>query len=122
MTMLQERQDYDVEQPGTTSTVIEWILGILGVLAVGVGLVLQFAEPEGTLEALWWTWNYGDIAEAWKYGLLIGGSLSLSAAFGIASWRSYVGDLGMTTRAVVTTLLAVVALLAAVAIALTWII
>ena len=94
---------------------------MIGGLAVFVGLVLQIGEPDGTLSVFGWSWTYGTIAEAWKFGLMAAGSLFLSGAFAISTWRVYIRE-GMTLRAIVTTVLSVAALLAAIAVVLIWLI
>ena len=61
--------------------ITEWFLGILGVIAASMGVVLLTAGPDqfvglgGSL-----LWRVGDIAPAWGYGLLIGGVISLVGA------------------------------------------
>jgi 2TM domain len=64
--------------------VIEWVLGIAGAIAAFLGLFILIAEEEqsvgigGDL-----SWRVGDIAPAWSYGLLIGGSALIVLALGL---------------------------------------
>ena len=61
-----------------TVRAVEWVLGIIGGIALLMGLFILFAGEEqyvgigGDL-----SWRVGDIANAWIYGLAIGGGVLL---------------------------------------------
>ena len=61
--------------------IAEWFLGIVGVIAASMGVVLltagadQYVGLGGDL-----LWRVGEIAPAWGYGLLIGGAVLLVGA------------------------------------------
>jgi hypothetical protein len=60
-----------------------WFLGIVGAIAVFLGVFIMFAGDDqsvgigGDL-----SWRVGDISGAWAYGLLIGGALLLVIVVG----------------------------------------
>jgi len=70
--------------------IAEWFLGIFGVIAASMGVVIlsagadQYVGLGGDL-----SWRVGDIDPAWGYGLLIGGAALLVGAvlLRVAEWR-----------------------------------
>lgn len=57
---------------------IGWLLGIVGAIAVFLGLFILFAgENQSVGLGGDWSWRVGDIAAAWAYGLLAGGIVLL---------------------------------------------
>jgi hypothetical protein len=70
--------------PGWARTV-EWLLGILAVIAIVAGLVILFGGDDQSL-GLWGdaSWRVGDIPAAWGYGLAGGGGVALIAVLSAA--------------------------------------
>lgn len=102
MTALRERPVSEVTRmPTRRSHVTEWVLGIAGVLAAGVGAWMYYVPTD---------WFLGGLVEGWYFGMFIAAGLLLTAAFGLFARMNYVDDQGYTTRVVVPTLLALAAL------------
>lgn len=83
------------------SYITEWVLGIAGVLAAGVGAWMYYVPTD---------WFLGGLAEAWPFGLFIAAGVLLTAAFGLLARMNYVDDQAYTTGVVVPSLLALAAL------------
>lgn len=83
------------------SHVTELVLGIVGVLAAGVGVYMYYIDPD---------WFLGGLVEAWPFGMFIAAGVLLTAAFGLYARMSYIDDQMWSTRVVVPTLLALAAL------------
>lgn len=59
----------------------EWLFGIVGGIALFLGLFILFAgENEYVGIGGDWSWRVGDISAAWTYGLLAGGAILLVAS------------------------------------------
>ena len=59
----------------------EWLLGIVGGIAVFLGLFTLFASDDSSIGLGGdWSWQAGEISSAVTYGLLIGGGILLLAA------------------------------------------
>lgn len=102
MTALRERPVTEVTRMTTRrSHVTELVLGIVGVLAAGVGVWMYYVPTD---------WFLGGLAEGWPFGMFIGAGVLLAAAFGLFARMSYVDDQRMSTRVVVSTLLGLAAL------------
>lgn len=90
------------------SYITEWVLGIAGVLAAGVGAWIYYVPAD---------WFLGGLAEAWYFGMFIGAGLLLATAFGLFARMTYVDDRAWTTPVVVSTILALAAIGGAIAFA-----
>ena len=84
--------------PTRRSQPTEWILGIVGVLAAGVGAWMYYVPAD---------WFLGGLAEGWYFGMFIAAGLLLAAAFGLFARRAYVEDQAWTTQVVLATALAI---------------
>jgi len=94
--------------PTRRSHVTEWILGIVGVLAAGVGAWMYYVPAD---------WFLGGLAEGWYFGMFIAAGLLLAAAFGLFARMTYVDDREWTTPVVASTVLSLAALAGAIAFA-----
>jgi hypothetical protein len=112
VTTLLERQTTEITRMPRRSRVSEWVLGIIGVVAAGVGVWMYYVPT---------TWFLGGLAEGWYLGMFIGAGLLLAAAFGLFAQRILREDGLWTTQTVVATGMAVLALAAAIFFALVWI-
>jgi hypothetical protein len=83
------------------SQTTEWILGIVGVLAAGVGAWMYYVPTD---------WFLGGLVEGWYFGMFIAAGLLLTAAFGFFARMAYVEDQDYSARVVVPTVLALAAL------------
>lgn len=73
------RSDRTGGSPGWRFT--EWLLGIVGGIAVFLGLFILFGGDEQSVGLAGdWSWQVEDISAPWAYGLLIGGAVLLLAA------------------------------------------
>jgi hypothetical protein len=100
--------------PTYRSHVTEWVLGILGVLAAGVGAWMYYVPTD---------WFLGGLVEGWPFAMFIAGGLLLTAAFGLLARMNYIdGDRVWSARVVIPTVLALAALGGAIAFAVIWII
>ena len=91
--------------PTPRSYFTELVLGIAGVLAAGVGAWMYYVPTD---------WFLGGLAEGWYFGMFIGAGLLLAAAFGRLARMTYLDDRAYTTPVVVSTVLALAALGAAI--------
>lgn len=106
MTALRERPVAEVTRmPTRRSHATEWLLGIAGVLAAGVGAWMYYVPAD---------WFLGGLAEAWYFGMFIGAGLLLAAAFGRFARMAYLDDQAYTAPVVISTVLALAALGAAI--------
>jgi hypothetical protein len=94
--------------PTRRSHVTEWILGIVGVLAAGVGAWMYYVPAD---------WFLGGLAEGWYFGMFIAAGILLAAAFGLFARMTYVDDREWTTPVVVSTVLSLAVLAGAIAFA-----
>ena len=94
--------------PTRRSHVTEWILGIVGVLAAGVGAWMYYVPAD---------WFLGGLVEGWYFGMFIAAGLLLAAAFGLFARMTYVDDREWTTPVIVSTVLSAAALAGAIAFA-----
>jgi hypothetical protein len=94
--------------PTRRSYLTEWILGIVGVLAAGVGAWMYYVPAD---------WFLGGLAEGWYFGMFIAAGFLLAAAFGLFARMTYVDDRDWTTPVVVSTVLSLAALAGAIAFA-----
>ena len=86
--------------PTRRSHVTEWILGVVGVLAAGVGAWMYYVPAD---------WFLGGLAEGWYFGMFIAAGLLLAAAFGLFARMTYVDDGEWTTPVIVSTVLSLAA-------------
>jgi hypothetical protein len=91
--------------PARRSHLTEWILGIVGVLAAGVGAWMYYVPAD---------WFLGGLAEGWYFGMFIAAGLLLATAFGLFAWRVYVEDRAWTTQVVLATALGLAGVAAAI--------
>ncbi len=70
----------------------EWIAGVLGALAAGIGTWMLYAPDNGVLTFFAWDFEVADVHEAWPMGLLIGGGVAILAAFGSLARKLYRRD------------------------------
>ena len=106
MTALRETVRTEVTRmPTRRSHVTEYVLGIIGVVAAGLGAWMYYVPAD---------WFLGGLAEAWYFGMFIGAGLLLAAAFGFYARTTYVDEQECTAPVIVTTGLSIVALGAAI--------
>jgi hypothetical protein len=105
VTTLLERQTTEITRMPHRSHVTEWVLGILGVVAAGVGVWMYYVPT---------TWFLGGMAEAWYFGMFIAAGLLLAAAFGLFARHVYREDMVWTTQSVLATVFGVLALAGAI--------
>jgi hypothetical protein len=102
VTALRERPTAEVTRMAPSrSYITEWVLGIAGVLAAGVGAWMYYVPTD---------WFLGGLAEAWPFGMFIAAGVLLAAAFGLFARMNYVDDRSWSTRVVVPSVLALAAL------------
>ena len=107
VTALRERPVAEVTRmPTRRSHATEWFLGIAGVLAAGVGAWMYYVPTD---------WFLGGLAEGWYFGMFIGAGLLLAAAFGRFARMAYLDDQRYTAPVVISTILALAFLGAAIA-------
>ena len=113
MSTLTERPMVEVTRmPNRRSTVVEWTIGIVGVLAAGVGAWMYYVPAD---------WFLGGLAAGWYLGMFVAAGLLLAIAFGLAARAMLREDQGWTARVTVMTILAVLATAGAVTFGLIWI-
>ena len=105
MTTLQERQTADLRRVPTRTRVTEWTLGIVGILAAALGAWMYYVPTD---------WFLGGLAEAWYLGMFIGAGVLIAVAAAMFARQMFRVDHAWTARVVVTTLVAILALAAAV--------
>ncbi len=88
--------------------VVEWIMGVVGAIAAGIGLLIYHGPADGTLQVFGWEWNFGDLDAAWPFSLIVVGGLMLASAFAIFSSREYArhgeGDAGVVAGSILALL------------------
>lgn len=99
--------------PTRRSYATEWVLGIAGVLAAGVGAWMYYVPTD---------WFLGGLVEGWYLGMFIAAGLLLTAAFGLFARMTYADDHSWTVPVTVSTVLALAAFGGAITFALIWII
>ncbi|HEX6947816.1 MAG TPA: hypothetical protein VF246_10750 [Acidimicrobiia bacterium] len=104
MTTLRERQTADLERARRTR-VAEWTLGIVGILAAALGAWMYYVPAD---------WFLGGLAEAWYLGMFIGAGVLIALAAGLFARQMFRDDRAWTARVVTTTVVAILALAAAV--------
>lgn len=112
MTTLIERPRTEITRTEPRSYVTEWVIGIVGLLAAGVGAWMYFVPT---------TWFLGGLAAGWYLGMFVGAGVLLALAFGLAARGMLREDGAWTTGVTVMALLALIALAGAVTFALIWI-
>lgn len=101
MTVLHERPTTEITRmPTRRSQVTEWVLGIAGVLAAGVGAWMYYVPTD---------WFLGGLAEGWYFGMFIASGLLLTAAFGLFARMTYIADQEWSYGVIVPTVLALLA-------------
>jgi hypothetical protein len=109
VTALREMPKTEVTRmPTQHSYLTEWTLGIVGVLAAGVGAWMYYVPAD---------WFLGGLVEGWYFGMFIAAGLLLAAAFGRFARMTYLDDRAWTMPVVVSTVVALAALGAAIAFA-----
>jgi len=106
VTALRERYTTEVTRmPTRRSRITEWVFGVAGAVAAGVGAWMYYVPTD---------WFLGGLVEEWYLGLFIGAGLLLTAAFGLFARIAYVDDPGWDVRTIVPTVLSVAALAGAI--------
>lgn len=105
MTTLLETPRTEITRMPTRSTLPEWVMGIAGVLAAGVGAWMYYVPTD---------WFLGGLAEGWFFGMFIAAGLLLTAAFGLFARTALDEDRAWTFRVTVASLLALAAFTGAV--------
>jgi len=110
VTTLRERRTITevTRMPTRRSQTTEWILGIAGVLAAGVGAWMYYVPTD---------WFLGGLVEGWYFGMFIAAGLLLTAAFGLFARMAYVEDRDYSAQVVVPALFALAAIAGAIAFA-----
>lgn len=124
MTLLQERRT-PTRVPEVTSrrsrlTILATVVGLVGLVAAIIGLWMYYAPAAGTMTLLFWEWSIAEMATAWPFSLIIGGSVAVLAASAYGAFRVY-DELRSDAYAITLSLLAVASLAVAVFYALVWI-
>lgn len=112
MTTLYQRPAAEVTRMPRRSYVTDWVIGIAGVLAAGVGAWIYYVPT---------TWFLGGLAEGWYLGMFAGAGVLLAIAFGLFARTMLDEDRVWTIRATVMTVLGVLAAAGAVTFGLIWI-
>ena len=112
MTTLTQRSTSEVTRMPRRSLIVEWTIGIVGLLTAAVGTWMYYVPAD---------WFLGGLAEAWYLGMFVGAGVLLAIAFGLGARGMLREDRVWTTRVTVMTALAVVALAGAVTFGLIWI-
>ena len=112
VTTLLQRDKAEVTRMPRRSYVTDWVIGIVGVLAAGVGAWMYYVPT---------TWFLGGLAEGWYLGMFVGAGVLLAAAFGLFARGMLREDRVWTTRVIVMTILGVLAVAGAVTFGLIWI-
>lgn len=75
----------ELYQPESTwRSTVEWVAGIIGAVALFLGLFITFAGENQSLGLGGdWSWEVGEISSAWQYGFLIGGAVLLLGVIGL---------------------------------------
>lgn len=105
VTTLLERPKAEVTRMPRRSSIVEWTLGIVGLLAAGVGAWMYYVPAD---------WFLGGLVEGWYLGLFVGAGVLLAIAFGLFARTMLREDHGWTARVTSITVLAVLALAGAV--------
>ena len=105
MTMLRERTTMEVTRTPERSHFTEVVTGIVGLVAAAVGAWMYYVPAD---------WFLGGLAEGYHFGFFTGAGVLLAGAFGLYARTVYDDDRGWSTRAVVGTVLALLALAGAV--------
>jgi len=105
VTTLTERPTTEITRMPHRSYTTAWVMGIVGLLAAGVGAWMYYVPAD---------WFLGGLDEAWYLGLFIGAGLLLAVAFGLFAQGMLRDDRVWTTRVTVMTVLSVLALAGAV--------
>lgn len=109
---LLERPKAEVTRMPRRSYIIDWVVGIAGVLAAGIGAWMYYVPTD---------WFLGGLVEGWYLGLFVGAGVLLATAFGLFARGMLREDRIWTTRVTVLTVLAVFALAGAATFGLIWI-
>lgn len=112
MTTSLERPRAEITRMPRRSYIAEWLIGIAGVLAAGVGAWMYYVPT---------TWFLGGVAEGWYFGMFVAAGLLLAVAFGLFARAMLREDRIWTLRVTVMTVLAVLAAAGAVTFGLVWI-
>jgi hypothetical protein len=112
VTLLQERMRTEITRVPVRRHVIEWVMGVVGVLAAAVGAYMYYAPTD---------WFLADLVEHWYLGMFTGAGILLAAAFGVLTRKVYLDDRGWTGQVIVNTALALAALAGAATIVVIWI-
>jgi hypothetical protein len=94
------------------SAIVEWTIGIAGVLTAGVGAWMYYVPAD---------WFLGGLAAGWYLGMFIGAGVLLAIAFGFYARTALEVDGAWTTRVTFATVLAVAAMAGAIMFGLIWI-
>jgi len=112
VTALTQRPMTEVTRMPRRSYIVEWTMGIAGVLAAGIGAWMYYVPAD---------WFLGGLAEAWYLGFFVGAGVLLAIAFGLTARGMLREDHGFTARVTAMTVLAVLAAAGAVTFGLIWI-
>ncbi len=113
MSTLTQRPMVEVTRmPDRRSWVVEWTIGIVGVLAAGVGAWMYYVPAD---------WFLGGLAAGWYLGMFVAAGLLLATAFGLSARAMLSEDRDWTARVTAMTILAVLAAAGAVTFGLIWI-
>lgn len=124
MTLLQERRT-PTRAPEATArrsrlTIVAKVVGLVGLVAAILGVLMYYAPAAGTMTLLFWEWSIAEMATAWPFSLIIGGSVLVLATSAYGAVRVY-DEMRSNAYAITLSLLAVASLAVAVFYSLVWI-
>lgn len=105
MTVLRERQTADFTHVPRRVLLTEWMLGIVGLVAAAVGAWMYYVPVD---------WFLGGLAEVWYLGMFIAAGALIALSAGMFARQMFRVDHAWTAGVVAVTLVAVLALAAAV--------
>jgi len=113
VTLLQERTRTEITRVPVRRHIIEWVMGVVGVVAAAVGAYMYYAPTD---------WFMAGLVEHWYFGMFTGAGILLTAAFGVLGRKAYLDGHGWTMQATVSTVVALAALAGALTFAVIWIV
>lgn len=120
MVLVREREQVE-ERVRSSGSTLERAIGLVGAIAVMVGIWMFHAPAGGTLTVFGWQWDVATLSEAWPLGLATFGGLIAALGFGIDARKAMSVNPRFTREAIAAAVLATLGLAAFVAYGLIWI-